>query len=332
MEVVNSGEETLLKRSIRITGVVALYWAVSISMVFLNKHLLSNVDMKAPIFVTCFQALVAVAACFFFGYFNKTVSYFSSFPDFEYDLSVAKKVLPLSVVFVGMITFNNLCLKEVGVPFYNVGRSLTTLFNIMLSYFVLGQSTSIKALAMCGIIVSGFFMGVDQEGSLSFAGVVYGILASACVALNAIYIKKVLPFVDNNMWKLTAYNNANAFLLFIPVIIILGEVPLITSSTDAMSLSFWLLMTLAGIFGIAIGLVTMLQIQVTSPVTHNISGTAKACAQTILALQLKGEVRTGMWWLGNLFVLGGSLGYAIVKRQEMKKSLEAASNKSMDRV
>ena len=39
--------------------------------------------------------------------------------------------MPLSVVFVGMIAFNNLCLKEVGVPFYNVGRSLTTLFNIV---------------------------------------------------------------------------------------------------------------------------------------------------------------------------------------------------------
>lgn len=41
------------------------------------------------------------------------------------------QVLPLSVVFVGMITFNNLTLKFLGVAFYNVGRSLTTVFNVV---------------------------------------------------------------------------------------------------------------------------------------------------------------------------------------------------------
>ena len=41
------------------------------------------------------------------------------------------QVLPLSVIFVCMITFNNLTLKYLGVAFYNVGRSLTTVFNVV---------------------------------------------------------------------------------------------------------------------------------------------------------------------------------------------------------
>lgn len=41
------------------------------------------------------------------------------------------QVLPLSIVFVGMIVFNNLTLKFLGVAFYNVGRSLTTVFNVV---------------------------------------------------------------------------------------------------------------------------------------------------------------------------------------------------------
>ena len=44
---------------------------------------------------------------------------------------VPLQVLPLSIVFVGMITFNNLTLKYLGVAFYNVGRSLTTVFNVV---------------------------------------------------------------------------------------------------------------------------------------------------------------------------------------------------------
>ena len=113
-----------------------------------------------------------------------------------------RQVLPLSIVFVGMIAFNNLTLKYVGVAFYNVGRSLTTIFNVVgrnhatpprrattvppgahshppprrqiLSYVMLQQSTSMKALGMCAVIVLGFFVGVDQEksdGSLEFVGV-----------------------------------------------------------------------------------------------------------------------------------------------------------------
>jgi len=39
------------------------------------------------------------------------------------------------------------------------------------------------------------------------------------VALNAIYIKKILPRMDDNIWKLTYYNNVNASILFIPLII-----------------------------------------------------------------------------------------------------------------
>ena len=55
-----------------------------------------------------------------------------------------KQVLPLSVVFVLMITTNNLCLKNVGVAFYYVGRSLTTVFNVLLTYLILGNKTSLR--------------------------------------------------------------------------------------------------------------------------------------------------------------------------------------------
>ena len=79
-----------------------------------------------------------------------------------------------------MIAFNNLCFTFMGVTFYNVGRSLTTVFNVALTNFLLGKTTSGQALCTCAIIILGFFVGVDQEksgGELSMAGIVYGVLA-----------------------------------------------------------------------------------------------------------------------------------------------------------
>ena len=46
-------------------------------------------------------------------------------------------------------------------------------------------------------------MGVNQEGDLgtfSMIGTVYGVIASACVALNSIFTKKVLPKVIFLTW------------------------------------------------------------------------------------------------------------------------------------
>lgn len=57
----------------------------------------------------------------------------------------------------------------------------------------------------------------------------------------------------------------------------------------------------------------------TSPLTHNISGTAKACAQTLLATTWFNEVKTLLWWVSNVIVLGGSALYARFKQLEMVK-------------
>ena len=54
--------------------------------------------------------------------------------------------------------------------------------------------------------------------------------------------------------------------------------------------------------------------QVTSPLTHNISGTAKAAAQTVIATQWYAEVKSFEWWTSNVVVLAGSAAYARVKQ------------------
>lgn len=145
--------ETFILRAARIASVVALYWFVSITMVFLNNYLLDNRDLDAPIFVTFYQCLVTVGLCWLMQLLSRVCPRLVDFPSFRFDVKVSREVLPLSVVFIGMITFNNLCLKHVGVAFYTVGRSLSTVFNVLLSYVILKQTTSFQALLCCGIIL-----------------------------------------------------------------------------------------------------------------------------------------------------------------------------------
>ena len=123
---------------------------------------------------------------------------------------------------------------------------------ILMTYFILGQRTSLQAIACCGVIVGGFYLGVDQEdaaGSFSLTGTIYGVLASLFVSLFSIYTKKILPVVDGNIWALTFYNNVNACVLFLPLMIMFGKLSIVFNFQFLNILNFWFLMTVGGIFG-----------------------------------------------------------------------------------
>src|SRR5882724_924896 len=119
---------SLMSKYVEILIVVSVYWVVSISMVFLNKELLSakNINLNAPLFITLFQCSCSAMICIMAGILVKKRKRLGRYIPIKIDtvnLATLVSVLPLSMMFVSMITFNNLCLKYVGVSFYFVSRS-----------------------------------------------------------------------------------------------------------------------------------------------------------------------------------------------------------------
>ena len=338
-----------------ISAVVATYWVVSISMVYLNKILMSNevISIPAPLFITWFQCIMTTIICWIAGLCNErsasgsgsysrlsTVdhsshgehsssgsiqskpSFFSQFPKVTYSTYIAVRIFPLSVIFVGMIVFNNLCLKYVEVSFYNVARSLTIVFNVIFSWLLLGVPTNTKTAACIAVVILGFVVGAQGELNFSLIGTGYGILSSLFVSLNSIFTKKVLSIVEDNHWRLTLYNNVNACMIMTPLVYIFEGDFLINRMALLQSPMYWSAMILAGFFGFAIGIVTVMQIKATCPLTHNLSGTAKAGVQSMLAFYVWGNEPTVMGVLGIFTVLGGSLLYTYVKMSEHNHSVQ----------
>jgi GDP-fucose transporter C1 len=122
-------------------------------------------------------------------------------------------------------------------------------------------------------------------------GAFCGIASSIFVALNAIYTTRCLPCVDKNVWRLCLYNNFNACILFLPFIIMSGEISVVINYAKILNIPFWIAMTTAGLLGFSMGYVTGYQIQMTSALTHNVSGTAKSYVQTLIAVVVYTEVR-----------------------------------------
>ena len=187
---IDNGDHNNTNNTRYVASVVALYWFVSISMVYLNKVLMSSnggktYNISAPLFVTWFQCLVTAVICYIAGNLSQFMNsqrriaserlplttqqqqnstkghtsrslFLTQFPKAKYDPTVGLKILPLSVIFVGMITLNNLCLNWVEVSFYNVARSLTIVFNVVLSSLVLRSSSSRRTLCCLTIVIFGF--------------------------------------------------------------------------------------------------------------------------------------------------------------------------------
>jgi GDP-fucose transporter C1 len=111
--------------SYNVVSVITAYWVVSISMVYLNKLMLSdeNASIPAPLFITWFQCIITCVICVVLGKIGERTraanqeSYFNEYPVIVFDFTASKGVLPLSLAFVGMIALNNICLQLVEVSF-----------------------------------------------------------------------------------------------------------------------------------------------------------------------------------------------------------------------
>eukprot|EP00904_Undaria_pinnatifida_P003370 jgi/Undpi1/13033/HiC_scaffold_8.g02696.m1 len=325
-----------------VAGVIALYWTTSISLVYINKFIVSA--KSVPIFITWSQCMVTCAICWVCGMLGEnergqtglgkakseredsasdikaspSSSFLAAFPKARYDRDVAMKVMPLSAIFVIMIVSNQLTLKYVEVSFYNVARSLTIVFNAVFSVVILGSNVSPRTIACLGVVIVGFIVGVGGEIKLSLLGVQWGLISSVSVSLNSIYTKKALPYVMNDAWRLTFINNANACLLFLPVLFFFEGAMLWEQCYVLFTKAFLSSLLVSGSLGFMMGIVSVMQasIRATSPLTHNISGTAKAGVQSAAAFYIWGNPATFYACLGIVLVLGGSSLYTYVKITE----------------
>lgn len=321
---VKSGpKESFASELMVISSVISFYFIISLSMVFLNKMVLSG-NFPYPLFLTWAQLVIALALCWIGGKLGEHVSALSMLPKMEFDVKIAKAVAPLTVVYLAMIVFNNLCLQYVQVSFYQVARSLTVLWTALFERVVLGKSVS--KLRMCAVVVVffGFVIGSKGEAEFDWFGLFFGVLASIFVALYGIYVKKVLPAVDSNQWRLLIYNTTIAIVFLFPFVVLTGELSLLDPlKTLDLDFSTWMGILATGVTGWLINIAIFMQIKYTSPLTNAISGTVKAAVQTLLGVLFFHNVITDMNFLGICAVIGGSWWYGQIGYNEMKAERES---------
>jgi len=119
----------------RVAYVVAAYWTTSISMVFANKYLVGERHTEdISLFVSWFQCIMTVLlVAGFKGLWGWRSENWLTVDQLR-TIMFSRHVLAMSGFFVGMLSFNNMCLKLVGVSFYQVNE-ISILINTNISSF-----------------------------------------------------------------------------------------------------------------------------------------------------------------------------------------------------
>ncbi|ELT98471.1 hypothetical protein CAPTEDRAFT_124859 [Capitella teleta] len=315
---------------LKIAGVVSAYWVISISLVFANKYLVGATDSKdLSLFVAWAQCVITVFVVLGLLVFKGLIrGEHAALHKLTLRPAMSRPIVLMTCTFVSMLSFNNLCLRHVAISFYQVARSLTLIFTVVFSVTLLKKSVSRRVLACCLTVACGFFLGIDQEslmGTLSVKGVAFGITSSLFVALNGIFTKKALDVVEGDTLSLTLYSNLNACVLFLPIVILTGQLSTLFSGSQLLDTYFWTFLLCTGALSFCIAWVSAMQIHLTSPVTHHISSNTKAILQTLIAVIYYSESKRPLWWVSVMLVVGGALSYAIVRVHEERKGLQVPS-------
>lgn len=180
---------------------LGVYIALSILTVFWTKHLVGG-KVPTPLFLSWVQqavglilhTVVSAAVASFLGRSSSLGRILSAaIPMVRIRAGVMLRVLPLSFCFVGMIGFANLCLQRVQISVYQVARSLTLVFSLLLSVFWLKQRVVIGEVFSCLLVALGFtLMTAVGSDAASLGGYVMGALASLFQATYTVQMKATL--------------------------------------------------------------------------------------------------------------------------------------------
>jgi len=275
--------------------------------------------------MTWMQLIVAEVCILVLGFLSPRISLFSLFAPLEWDWNIAKNVAwPLTFVYIGMMAFNNVCLKYVEVTFYQVARSLTILWTVFFTLILLKKEINKLAIVACLVVFSGFVLGSIGEVNFQWEGLIAGVLSSAFVAYYNIAIKSTLPVLGDSEWRLLIYNTTIAIVVFIPVLFATGEFILLESDPAKWpTQSTWNGIIVSGLLGFLINIAIFMQINYTSPLTGAISGTAKACVQTLLGWLIFRNPVSNLNFAGICTVIAGSAWYSQIQYSQMKAREQA---------
>eukprot|EP00923_Selenidium_pygospionis_P020418 GHVN01035285.1.p1 GENE.GHVN01035285.1~~GHVN01035285.1.p1 ORF type:complete len:267 (-),score=20.59 GHVN01035285.1:371-1171(-) len=180
---------------LRVATVVTTYMLVSITIVFFNRYLYTNL-FPYVVVATWLQQVIGTSALFLLSLVHLVNP--NLCPNFVASPSKIITAIPLTIAFCGMTSLGNLCLASVQVATYQVARCLTLPFTILFSLIILSVKQSRWVIASTAVVVAGFVVCALDADALSPLGAFQGAVSSVFQAAYLVAIKMAIRKLGNN--------------------------------------------------------------------------------------------------------------------------------------
>jgi len=280
---------------------------ISLACVFLNKYVLSNLEMPLSTLIVAQSAFTCVVTAV----------------RVEWPLRMfrLRAALTTGILFGVSLTLSNFSLRLVPVYCFQITRSLTVVMTFATSVFLLGDQYSIGALLGCAFVVVGFIGAVyDPRHTCGAAGFAVGTLGSVFVAAYAFFAQRLSKTMS--MSDTMFYTNASVVLLLLlpAAYSLFVHVDDVIDASPETLVNFSFLLGASCVGSIAVNWATLNQLKVTSPLSHTLSTTFKSVAQTALDAALRDVHVAPAFVLASLLVFSGSYMYAMAKGSHVAAS------------
>ncbi|OAY69389.1 putative UDP-sugar transporter DDB_G0278631 [Ananas comosus] len=311
--------------SVDVSSLVSLsaafsYGVASMAMVFINKAVLMQYAYSMTLLTL--QQLAAALLIHI-----ARVAGYSKGKGFN--MTTAKKLLPISVFYNANVAFALASLKGVNIPMYIALKRLTPLAVLVAGYLRGKGKPSAQVSLSVILTATGVVIAALGDFSFDFFGYSMALTSVFFQTMYLILVEKSGAEDGLSSAELMFYNSLLSLPFLMFLIIATGEFPhsLSVLFDKANSLSFSVILILSLVMGIVLNFTMFLCTIVNSALTTTIVGVLKGVGSTTLGFVLLGGVQVRALNVTGLVIntIGG-VWYSYAKYQQKKKKVRKAES------
>jgi len=294
-----------------------MYTLCSLLMTFSNKILLSaapiGYDFRYPSVLLLYQSAFST----FFVYSLKLMGLISVEP---MKWSVAKKWLPVNVLFVCMLLSGTYALRFLSVPMVTIFKNFTTMIITLGDFFYFGQSLSGGIITSLVLMLVGSVVAALNDLEFRMDGYVWMVINCTISACYVLYMKIAMKGTKLSEFGSVFYNN----VLSIPLVLmlVLGDgVEGIHDYPHWNNPGFIVVAVFSGFSSVCISFASFWTVKATSPTTYSVVGSLNKIPLTIIGVIV---FNTPLSLLGGVSIvigLSGGVVYSLFKHKEWSNSV-----------
>ena len=295
----------------------ACYFASSVCLSLTNKAVFSRSDFDFPLSVLASQALVTLALLLLFSETRLG-------PVVRFDPKLARKMLPITLLFAAMLWTSSKALRYCSVPVVTIFKNLSVVAITGYERLVYSDRSSVGVLLSLLCMVAGSV--VAAAGDLQFSSVGYGwmLLNVFCTVCHLAAVRAWLRAEASSTSK-TFHNQLFALAIFSAGALAQGELGFARRLLQ-MNPSFQAGLLLSTVLGLLINLSSFWALRVTSGTTYSFVGASNKIPAALLGHFLFSSDLTAVGWLGVLFGLASGLGFSASKYRLHQAAQKAAED------